>query len=237
MPRIADVADLGTCRVVADRNELVEQWVVGHIQRARVIGFQACPDVGGGGQHRVQAGAGVALVAGICARQQAGCGRRQIGFIEQLGGYVFVGVEYDTDAGALQAQAGRQQLGVVQLHQVGLEFERARGHPTRGERHALQAPEHGAMVTFARRIWYLVLCPMRSLHAGQPDVDNAHAVAHFVAAAVGHDQAHFMAMGSQRAALLDEDPGVVARMRRRQVDDARHVSSRTRSGCRRPGWR
>jgi len=99
-----------------------------------------------------------------------------------------VRVEHHLAPAPLQAQAGRDQLRIVQLVDVGVEAERGAQHPAGGAQHALQAPARTA------------------------DVEDAHAVGPLLAQAVRHDQGDLMPASCQAAALLDEDPRVVAGM-------------------------
>jgi len=99
-----------------------------------------------------------------------------------------VGIEDHPLAEALEAQACRQQLRVVQLVDVRVE-------PQRRAQHAPRRPQHP------------VDASARAAH-----VDDVHAVGRFVAQAVGHHQGDVMPPFAQAPALLDEDPGVVARM-------------------------
>ena len=56
------------------------------------------------------------------------------------------------------------------------------------------------------------------------------------AKSVGHHKGDIKPVLRQLAALLDEDPGVVARVSRGEVHDVWHFFFRTGSGCRNPGW-
>ena len=72
---------------------------------------------------------------------------------------------------------------------------------------------------------------------GTADINDTHAIVACRTQAVGHDQADVVAMRGKLTALLDEDPGIVARMGGGQVGDARHFFFHTGNLNRRPALR
>ena len=127
--------------------------------------------------------------------------------------HVLVSVEHHLAAGKGEPQADRDQLGVVQLVDIGSQGPGGAPDQMRRTQHAF-APAGRA-----------------------PDIDDPHAVAAGVTETVSHYQGELMPVAGEAPALFDEDPGIESRMCRAQVHDAGHVSSRTNNVRRRRGWR
>src|SRR5690606_25562568 len=99
-----------------------------------------------------------------------------------------VRVEDHTRASTLEREARGQQLGIVEMIDIGLKRPRPGQHAPRRAEHAVEPAARSA------------------------SIEDLHTVALLVAEAIGHHQRNRMASGSEATALLEEDARVAACM-------------------------